>query len=284
MSPPAPVSTSTLAAALAALALACQGSSKPAAAPPRDAAPPPIDSIVTVTDLRPPVPVDAPPLPATRDVRPATDAFFAQLDGDHADTWQGAHLDFRNHADQHSFARTLDLLRAATGKFQAITEYTPQAGTRPDDNAVIGAAKFERGTARFQLSFRDDGDTPRLVFFNLDLPKDMLPAVTPEGARALADRAVHVLAAGDFEAFRPFLHPATESDFGPDAAKQLREVTAGLGAIKQVAFVEQKECKGAQCVVYEVTGAKAKAKAKIDFVMTTMYGQWLVREFHLVLE
>ncbi len=249
------------------------------------------DGAVVVTDAAAPVdappPVDAgPPIdagPATRELRPAVETFFTRLGArEPGAIWTDAHPSFRAGEDRRRAERMMRLLVEPLGRFQAIAELRTQAGKQPGENAALGTAKFERGVASYQVVFRDDGDVPRLLFFNIDLPKELIE--TPAQARVLVDRAMGALLSGNLEKLRPFAHPALDEKLDAAQARELKDLLAKLGKATQIELVSQAECPGqghGQCFVLTVTGVKQRATA--TFRLTKVFGRWLVLSFDLEL-
>jgi len=252
----------------------------------RSSAPPP-RSDAAPADAAPPVDaaaVDATPVdagPATRELRGAVETFLTRLGKrDVAAIWDDAHADFRAGEQRRRAERMMVLLVEPLGKFLAIDDYRTQAGNRAGDNAALGTARFEHGVAPFQIVFRDDGDVPRLSFFNVDLPPELRRDETPEQARALADRALAGALTGDVDKLRRFAHPALDEKLDAAQAASLKELVGKLGKVKQIELVVQEECKG-QCFELKVTGARATAKATLK--LTRIFGRWHVLSFNLEL-
>jgi hypothetical protein len=241
----------------------------------RDAAPrAPIDA-ARLNDATPPIDAG----PATRDLRPALDSFFNRLGKRQIDAiWDAAHERFRAGEVRKRADRMMRLLLEPLGGYREIVVFRAETGDQRGDNTAFGTVQFEHGVAPYRVGFRDDGEVPRLLFFNIDLPKELEADESPEQARTLAEMAATALLSGDLAKFRPFAHPALDEQLDAAQARELKVLAAKLGLDKRAEVVKQEKCKG-QCFEMKLIGSKTSATAM--FRMTKVFGRWKILSFDL---
>lgn len=257
--------------------LGCNSAPSKPSASGRDAAAIPAVARDAAAPVPPPPQPDAGP--ATRDIRPALETFLTRLGKREVTAiWDDAHEAFRAREVRGRSARMMELLVEPLGGFREIIEYRAQAGDQRDDNVAIGTARFERGVAPYRVSFRDDHDQPRLLFFSLDIPDELEVHETVEQARVVAERAGAALISGDLNNFRPHTHPVLDEKLDEAQAKELKALTGKLGGHKRFEILGQDKCKG-QCFTLKLIGDKNSANAKLR--MVKLYGRWRILSFDL---
>lgn len=141
---------------------------------------------------------------------------------------------------------------------------------------VTGPAVFEQGELSLRLRY-ERGSTPKLIGFNLEIPKPLRREAKVEDADQIAIKFAGDLLAGTLD--RSVLDPRVISNLGDDVDAKLQETRKAMGPRKALPLTpNDMHCDGEKrCVQFNLRG---KQNATITVELEFAIRSWLITSFN----
>jgi hypothetical protein len=201
-------------------------------------------------------------------------------DAKFAEIRDGSHPELKQTLRVETLQRMHDTMQSVVGDFVKVT---PPFQHAPDpasgDTVVTGKATFAKGALDFKLSMRSVNGQPYLTDLNLSLPKELQVKANPADAEKVAHQMLDGLVHGKVKT--ELVDPAALVNLAPPAELEakLKSVLDKMGPLKSIGRPLQAGCGAAQCVRYELVGAKHTHVAVFEVGFKVR--RWQIRSFDI---
>ena len=231
-----------------------------------------------------PVPIDAAVAPAPvitdNDLDAAVMRVFEQWKARQlAAIRDGSHPTLRSVLRVDTLQRMYDTMHDAAGDFVKV-EPPFEHGRDPDgDPQVTGKAIYAKGALTFKLSLRGQDGVPLLTDFNLSLPKELQVQAKTEDAVKLSRQMLDGLLKGKVRT--ELVDPSALVNMASTAEVEakLKSVVDKLGTVTSISQPLVAGCGGAQCISYDIVGAKTQQVAVFEVGFKVR--KWWIRSFDI---